>query len=157
MPDASLLSEITTAAEQLKRHKDSPLTATVPYLLPIYNDCLDRLEQGRGLHLDMWRYLFDVLISPKFPTASFWRDTHQSHPLSAGERAFRLKSQRTSLEGQKCCWAIQEFNGGTNVVKEYRLRTTYGDGMKEAKEVVLGIPTWTMGLLVHQVCLYGRD
>ena len=131
MPDPIRLVEIENVAAVLRCHKGSPLTLTVPYILPIYGDCHDRIARGCGLHLDMWRYLFEVLIHPKFPEATFWRDTHQAHELAPGERAFRPKLHRTAREGQKCCWSIQVFSGGTHVVIEYRLRNTYGDPVLE--------------------------
>ena len=39
------------------------------------------------------------------------------------------------------------------MVKEYRLRNTYGDGTQEAEEIVEGMPTWKMQVHVHQVGL----
>ncbi|KAF9739438.1 hypothetical protein PMIN01_02072 [Paraphaeosphaeria minitans] len=125
----------------------------MPYILPLFDDFHDRLAHGRGLHLDMWRYLFEVLVQPRFQNVIFWRDSHQPHQLADGQKSYRLKSQRTGREGGKSCWTIQEFEGGSFTVKEYRLRTTYGDALDQVEETLKGIPTWKMQVNVHQVSL----
>ena len=52
---------------------------------------------------------------------------------------------------------MQEYDGGSSVVKEYRLRNTYGDGTQEAEEIIKGVPTWKMQVLLHQVSLRVSD
>jgi hypothetical protein len=156
MSAQTLHEEIQSTANQLKRFKESPLSAKMPYLLPLYDDFHDRIANGRGLHLDMWRYLFDALIQPRFPNTVFWRDSHQSHELAIGHKAYCLKSQRTGREGPKSSWCIQEFEGGSYIVKEYRSRNTYGDASEQAEELLAGVPTWKMQVIVHQVSLRYR-
>lgn len=39
------------------------------------------------------------------------------------------------------------------MVKEYRLRNTYGDASEQAEEMIKGILTWKMQVIIHQVSL----
>lgn len=151
-----IVSEISALAARLERYKDSPLSRSLSCTGSQYEKGHRDMISRNFISGYMWHYLFDTLIRPKFPTVSLWWNRDKPYELERAQKAYILKLQHIDHERKDpfldASWSIQEFTGRSNVIKEYRLRKTYGDWYKE-QEIVKGLPTWKMQVHMHQVSL----